>query len=887
MYKHIALPLTLLIALIISTNTYAQEPVQIQVTNKVLRPASEIPPLGHNGFGDIGAVQYSSANLIKQAGFEPAMMRDLYLVTTSGKDKGKRWITLDGPGTSWYALYNTGTYSGGSMRAYRITQAGDKQTVNKITETKVLPKNTPNFPDGGWLADLPGEYGSMSKLSKQEQQDYKAKNWRVYYESDTALQAGDVVIFTKNYGWPDKSIFHPRTFNWKKDFQTSWSVNGGTYQFVPHPISQPTEMDGGDQCMKVTPKASNVMVTQNAFGSPDRKDVFWYGQLEPGLTYRYEVWLRCDSTNQVTLGFATSGKFARGYFGHKLEQTFTINNQWQKVGFEFTAPPRPTQGGLGGPAITFTNQSPVYIDNIKLMPVYEVGDADKPFTVNRTQLNAILDGQPATGIKGALRVWEGLTSCRMQSLLSWHNDSELKAGAYNSLKSKDMTIPRSLMFMEATGDSPQTRVVPWLIIQVLFDEDEYRGLIEYLAAPFDPKKDTAKNKPWAYKRYTQRGHGRPWIDDFRELIIEFGNENWHNRAHSGWVGFGKFKHVHRFGREYGLFCRYFVDQIKQSPYWSDQAEQKIRFSLGGNYSTRIQNNKVIGYGQEASQAFNLPVYEGHATYIGPRWEMNEAAMTEIDDAGFQRMLTSYIAEKQSEWQKQNTSWQLLKKQGYDVTMVAYEGGPSGFDMPQIKKLGIKAPSEVYGKSLSAGVAAFDGWMDAYRMGWTHQCYLAFSQGLKWSSHTSFAQDFRPSPGFLAQQMRNRYMTGDMVEVKLSNVPQVTTSVLTGRGKQAKLTQTQVPAMGVYAMRAGDQLSVALLSRQLQGEIPVALNLPIEQAGKINCYMLAGDPRSTNILEKKVDIQSLPVSNDKLKQGVMQIAPIPAGSIVIYTFDQIH
>ena len=45
--------------------------------------------------------------------------------------------------------------------------------------------------------------------------------------------------------------------------------------------------------------------------------------------------------------------------------------------------------------------------------------------------------------------------------------------------------------MEATGDSPETRV-PWINTQTQHDAEDHRGLIEYLAAPCDPSKDSHK-----------------------------------------------------------------------------------------------------------------------------------------------------------------------------------------------------------------------------------------------------------------------------------------------------------------------------------------------------------------------------------------------------------
>ena len=102
----------------------------------------------------------------------------------------------------------------------------------------------------------------------------------------------------------------------------------------------------------------------------------------------------------------------------------------------------------------------------------------------------------------------------------------------------DMTLPQGLMFDLATGKDPQSRMKPWLVLQhVLHSEQDWLDLIEYLAAPYDPKPDTPQSKPWAYKRYQQRGVGTPWTDEFASIIIEFGNETWHNGHFEDWLGF--------------------------------------------------------------------------------------------------------------------------------------------------------------------------------------------------------------------------------------------------------------------------------------------------------------------------------------------------------------
>jgi hypothetical protein len=210
------------------------------------------------------------------------------------------------------------------------------------------------------------------------------------------------------------------------------------------------------------------------------------------------------------------------------------------------------------------------VDNLKLQPVYEAGDGDKPFVVNRRLLEAMLANQPADGRKGAQRGRFGMNSISMATLCDWNPECDVTIGAGGPRLSpfaKQITpgLPQSLTILEATGDSPETRMVPWLVGQVTHCEDEYRQLVEYLCAPYDPAVDSPETKPMAYKRYRQRGHGRPWSKDFREIIIQFGNENWHNRRIALWIGFGRAGWVHQGGREFGLWAKYMIGEIPPLP----------------------------------------------------------------------------------------------------------------------------------------------------------------------------------------------------------------------------------------------------------------------------------------------------------------------------------
>ena len=880
-------------------------PVKITVTRDVIRSAEQMPPLGLNEMGDIGSVKYSAGNLIQGGGYEPIQLRSLYRVVETGVENGRHFVRIDMNGTSNYQQYNSGFYSGGTMRAYRLVDPSGKalpfkdaawaeggkildvrtaQKVVSLGTMKVLPRGVPGLLEGGWQVPGP-EYVDITKtsLTKEQIEENRnqrvaaQKNWRAYYEGDQELLVDDVVIFEKRIVSPAIEDIHPR-FRSDKGIVTPWTLKSGSASQVAHAAGLPAKMDGGESCLLLESNAeTGVFGVRNMFGATGREDSFWYGQLEPGVTYRYEAWMKQEgmSAPKVQLTFGTGdGVVGYGDDGTQIGREFAVDQQWKLYGFDFVAPERPTgTKWLGGPVITFAGVGKLYLDNIKLQPVYEPGDAEKPFVVNRTTLKNIVETQPATGRKGAMRIWSGLTFASMKSWLNWNIDSRLSFGIPMSVgPNQPATLPKALLICEATGDSPATRMVPWIIAQVTFTEAEYAGLIEYLAAPYDPSKDTAQSKPYAYLRTLERGNNQPWTDTFRELILEFGNENWHNRKNAAWVGFGRFASIHQAGKEYGLFTRYFIEGMKKSPAWNEAVAAKIHFCLGGNYSSKIDS-----YGQLASLANRENTYQGMAVYDGPRWELNEAGQTELNDSGFRKTLVCGLL-LQNDLEAQGKVVKEMEKQGVKVQMAGYEVGPSGYDLGGKNKIG-----EAYGKSLAMAPAAFDGWMLAAANGWTYQNFFVFGQGVKWNSHTSYSQGFRPSPGFLGLVLRNRFMSGDLLKATVDTPPVEPVELSVGRGKDAHIEPKDIAMIGAYAMGDAKHLSVAIVSRSLDKTYPARIRVPMNKVTKITLHSLKGDPRKTNTedLNSAIVTENLPIT---ALNGDVLSYDVPPGSITVFELE---
>lgn len=720
---------------------------------------------------------------------------------------------------------------------------------------------------------------------------------RVYLDAGApALEKFDYVVLQKRFGNFDMRYVNSRVRGIGNPMDApGWYWNGDlaklAFSFVPHPRPVPAEMvEPGETCMQVKAAAGEHTISQTVFiGTKHGGESLWYGLLEPGRKYRLEVWLRQEG---LADGGAVTFSYGKGY--PDIRQTFTVTGEWKQFTHEFTGPERPEDPWHFGHTFTFTGPGTFWMEDCRIFRCDRPEDAPQRYVANATVLEELLRSQPAAGPKAAHRIWFLARDATMSSILGWHANSRVEPNWNTSVRgTMDMTLPMGLAFDLATGPDAASRMRPWLVIQhILHSEQDWLNFIEYLAAPYDPRTDTPQAKPWAHKRWQQRGTGTLWTEEFPCIIVEFGNETWHNGVFDDWLGFSTRNAVHQGGREYGLFTRYLCEVMMKSPYWKpQQLDRKIRFALGANYDGRVEKDGSIkGYGEEAMQANPYATILGHANYVGPKWETGEYSARVYDDHGVQECLLSFMTGPERKQILMGQAREALAKSHHPYDIAAYEGGPGGYALP-----GRAGPEQVetnerYGKSLAQAVGALDAWMRSYLYGWTDQGFLGYGQGNHWNSHTPFAEGFRPCPAWLALVLRNRYASGDLVAVEEKSAPTLL------RKKET------YPLVGAYAMRDGNRWSVFVVSRKLDGRhdgadfgdgcTPVTLRLPLARAGRITLHKLTGDPRETNRQEMKVAIQSEDVPAAALAGGVFAVSEktggakggLPPGSIFLYIFE---
>jgi hypothetical protein len=870
----------------------------ITITDTVL--ADQVEPIGANLTTIAGGTNFAVNNHVWNSGFEPMVVRKFIRIDRAGSNWFE-WDSFGGPG--YWNLAWSGLLNGATVRFYRVVDAAGEplgyaggSDMNSVAGAHhvvflgeaSIPLPSAELPEGGYIANDDRDGDTANDMA------------RVYIDADDlGLRFGDYAYIRLKTSFIGAETSPPDLReNWTGDRPYLTATNGGAWtgDLVPHPAPLPAGFDdGGETCLRASfATAGTIRLGQHVYHRYDEGEGQWYSQLTPGARYRVSVWLRQEGlgdSGQVRFVFGGSPTYAA------VNQTdpWTVSGDWQQFTYDFTAPAYPDDHQWHtSHNLEFTGPGQVWIDNFVLYR-YDEAHEFRPFTPHTVSFDEMMDSMPAAGRKPAMRFYGTIFHpASIEAMMGDYGNGTYRV-AWNAGVGggPDTTIAQCLYWAYKTGDSPGTRVVPYLTCLEEYTEAEWRALVEFLGVPYDPAVDTPASKPYAYLRYKYRqGDGTPWTDAFREIVIELGNETWHQGAGNyGWDGWGRPGYVHRGGLEYGLFARYmFNENVKQMPAWSQyDLDSKIRFALGANYSADTE-----AYAEKAVQQGADIAYVGHANYVGPKWETDDPGTSVFDDHGVQMTLLALEGSMRDLIaQAAETRDSLNAGGGTHYALTAYEGGPSGYwtndDDPEI--------DELYGKSVAMGAAALDAWLFSSQNGYGHQCYLGFSSGTWWSSHTlPEAGGFRAHPGWLALKMRNRYAVGSQMVATVHN----SQPTLDSEG-------TELPLISSYALRGETTYSVFLISRKLDGDhdgvdfgagmTPVTLRLPFDQAASITRYRLESpdgspvDPRANNREDLQAVIGRQIIDPGQFSPALVidadtggEAGGIPPGSVNLFVFD---
>ena len=654
-----------------------------------------------------------------------------------------------------------------------------------------------------------------------------------------ALRRGDVAIVSqKFYSFSRRQLITQRLWGVVNDQPLPDLVGffpdenpDKHWRLVPHEPNTPVT-DPGETFLEID-LAAGTKESLTLFNHSGKAQT-WYDVLDR-KPYTGEVWLRQEGRGQVQFRIT-------GFYEHAPHDippiVFDVGPKWKKYVFHFTPPVVMDGADPMGMTLDFSGASRFQVDNFR---VYQ---SSAPFL---DLLPADLEAVNQSGLH-ALRT-HGFVRTRLRT---YDLEQLTNPGGVISARDHGNTLPQVLRSMRQAG------VNPWLQIEYHMSPHEWLGLVEYLAAPYDPVRDSPKTKPWAYKRFAQ-GQAKPWTDEFEKIYFEISNETW-NSMFQPWT-FGAMTDAtngtaYSPGEVYGIWQEFIIKTLRSSPYWgAAKLDQKFTFVLGGWAA-------VPQYGADAARRSPSSSLLAIAAYNGG-WDEGENP-TAPDPAGLFSILSQTPQGAIPVADQLILDIDRLKRSGANpnLTAATYEAGP-GYALNGLNGIKVSPEQEMKQeqamKSLAAGTATLDAFLSRSYRGFSLQNYFAFDRGPLWKSHAKWYRGGQAYPAWKLLSLFNNEATGNMLRTDALTVPTVALASV-GRRKAVKHS----PLVAVYATRRKDRLNVFVLSRKVagypvatdDGYTPVQIELPITRAKSAKVYRMIGPPNSNNLLTDNVKVEEI-------------------------------
>ncbi|MDF2231635.1 hypothetical protein P2H44_03625 [Albimonas sp. CAU 1670] len=679
-----------------------------------------------------------------------------------------------------------------------------------------------------------------------------------------SIRAGDLVILRATFPDVRRETFSThRTWNAQNSERLrpnglrDWPGDrpGVDWRLRPHVAGSPVEA-GGRSYLELD--VNGVQPGEFYAGGAGEIGNDWFQVLRPGETYRVEFWARSETPGRAVVRFGGGGPYTRAIRPQIVETT----PDWRRLSVEFT-PPVPTGDKNNRLLIEFNGPNVFSIDNLR---VYR---ADAPYLALLPEDEARLRDAHLS----AIRLQATSTTREMTYDLELVTNP---AGAGGGTQGAN-TLPQMLALVDGLG------VDPWLTFEPHLSQDEWLGLVEYLAAPADAG-------PWARKRADQ-GRAAPWTDAFDRIYIELGNETW-NRIYRPWVyetmtdaATGE---VYERGEVYGLFFQHVIDEMRASPWWQAAGlDDKVRFVIGGW--------DINSYGPDAARrAPSADLMTVGAYIMGLDGRQDLPSRTPETFLSVLNWVTQ--ASLRHTRRQIDLIHEVERETGRKIELGTYEAGPGYVMRVNKKRLSPEAwrIQESVMKSQAAGTATLDNFLMRAAAGYRMQTYFHYDTGGLWASHANWPEGGHDYPGWRLLRLFNTEATGDMLQVDTLSVPSADLPKL--RHFDAV---PDAPLAGVYATRRGDRLSVFVLSRRIPGVpeagdsgcMPVEIDLPIRSAKSLTLHRMAAPYDAENSLEEQVKLETLsltpPADASKLVVDETtggQACGLPPAASYLYVFD---
>lgn len=675
------------------------------------------------------------------------------------------------------------------------------------------------------------------------------------------VKAGDLVLLRKSFNKIDRrDVLTHRVWStkvsglrngllpWPDTTRAEWSLS-------PHDPDSPVS-DPGKTYVQIT-LDENESIALGPYNHAGLKQD-WYPVLKPGQRYQFDVWLRGGPSGQVN--FELTGFYSKGR--NRISPVpLPVTQTWQRHSGTFEVPQVHTGHQAGQMLLRLTGPGVFALDN------FRIHRADTPFLAfpeeDMTRLRASAMGALRT--HGFIKTGQGTYD--LEELTNPAGASNIKGGN---------TLPQTL------AEMARVDMDPWLQIEPHFSREEWLGLVEYLAASFDPATDAVETLPWAAKRAAQ-GHA-PWSDQFDRVYFEIGNETW-NRLFRPWV-FPDMKDAatgvgYTPGAVYGLYQEYVLSILRDSPHWP-ALEAKLIPVIGGWART--------SYGFEAAERSPNTPYVAYAGYNGG-WD-EQAGPATPDPAGFATILSNTARTTFPRANRHRAEAdRIVQNRSTPLSVGIYEAGPgyvmNGLNNQRVTKEEAAAQERAM-KSVAAGTATLDAFLARAERGQVLQNFFTYGSGQRWTSHARWNKGGQTYPSWDLLSLFNREALGDMLAVETRSVP-VTHLPATRRHDAVEAA----PLIAAYATRTEDRLALIVVSRQVPGVTippdqrnPVTVDLPITAAERLTLFTQTGTLESQNAEAPQSQIGSEPIPLPETLPR-LQIPHLPPGEVMVYVFEGVR
>lgn len=490
-----------------------------------------------------------------------------------------------------------------------------------------------------------------------------------------------------------------------------------------------------------------------------------------------------------------------------LRQSMIVDPVWREYEFDFVAGEDATEDP-GMVQVSFrVEASRVLLDDVSLEPA----DNRNPTVFTDATVRALEALRP-----GILRYWEEHLGESLDNLLEPAMGRQ--RAAYSAWTGSQDAIHYGLHeFLELCE---LLGAEAWIVMPVTFNAAEASALIEYLAGP----PSTAYGA-----RRAGRGHAAPWSDSIRRIHIEFGNEAWN--------GVYKGSNI-EFPEVYGPRAHYIFSAMKRAPYYD---AEKFRLVLGGQ-AAWVGRNQEIQKRCTANDVFTVGPYMAY--------EVNSFATNE-------ELFGPLFAE--AEWDaragptQQNRA--MVDGFGRNIGLAVYEVNlhTTGGRISQ-------AALDSFTPSLGAGLGVISHMLQMLRdLDVRPQMLYALPQYVfrrpdgkttrLWGSVVDLGLSDRKRPQFLALQLANEAMSGDMISASHRGADPVWTQPSLN-GMQA----TTAHYLQSFAFRDGSRYALVVMNLHLSSALAVSFSGPAAPSGEVLLKRLtAGAVQANNEVAETVRI----------------------------------